>query len=83
MDGEMKSQIAYKVEDMRCKNCKKVILANLLPIEGILKLSVDLKSKTVTVVYDKTLIVDELIQAKLQELDFPVTAKTTAQIFAP
>lgn len=58
----MTKMISFKVNDMHCESCPKLIKMDLEETSGVISVEALLQTKTVTVKYDDTFIdIDKLI----------------------
>lgn len=64
----------FKVAKMSCESCQTKIENSLKKIEGVEKLTFDLKAKTVAVSYQAGKVTTAQITAALTEAGFPGTA---------
>ena len=61
------------IEGMMCEHCKAKVEKSLLELNGITKVKVSLKDKTVTI-YSSVIIPDEDIIDTINKLDYKVTS---------
>lgn len=64
-------QTKLNVEGMSCSHCENAVKKALTAISGISEVEVDLKNKTVTVTYDKSVSVDK-IKSEIEDQGYDV-----------
>ena len=72
--GTDQSQTAqFTVEEMTCATCPIAVKKAMQRVDGVIDVSVDLDSKTATVVFDASKAAPEAIAAASTEVGFPAT----------
>lgn len=62
----------FKVEGMSCSHCENAIRKAVGALDGVSEVAVDLKGKTVTVVYDSSKVSAGRIKSEIEDQGYDV-----------
>lgn len=65
-------KIVLNVEGMSCSHCEKTVKNSLSVLDGVTGVTVDLKKKTVTVVYENSKVSTDRIKKEIEEQGYEV-----------
>ncbi len=66
------AKTVFKVEGMSCQHCEKTVKKAAGALSGVTDVTVDLKKKTVTAVYEDTKVSAEAIKKAIEEQGYEV-----------
>ena len=72
-DSEKEIQATFHVDKMTCATCPITVRKAMQRVDGVKEVSVDLDSKTATVIYDSSFTDAEKIAASSTNVGFPAT----------
>jgi copper chaperone len=62
----------FKVEGMSCSHCENVIKKSVSALDGVYAVTVDLKSKTVTVEHESSKVSPDMIKNEIEAQGYDV-----------
>lgn len=65
-------KIVLNVEGMSCSHCEKTVIKAVSALDGVTGVTVDLKKKTVTVVYENAKVSTDRIKKEIEEQGYEV-----------
>jgi len=65
-------KIVLNVEGMSCSHCEKAVKNVVSALDGVTGVTVDLKKKTVTVVYENSKVSTDRIKKEIEEQGYEV-----------